>query len=108
MLTDAGLAAVNTHLDHALAALEEALESDRSDRESPSAAASTDPALVRAVGGVLAIIGTVLARSDVVPLGELARLFELYAAISTDDDPDVGTIVEAWSSMIANAAGQGT
>lgn len=107
MLTDAGVATVTTQLDHALAALEKALAIDRSDRKSPSAAASTDPALVRAIGGVLAIIGTVLARSDVVPLGELARLFELYAAISTDDDPDVGAIVVAWSGMIANAAGQG-
>lgn len=54
----------------------------------------------------MAIIGTILARSDLVPLEELGRLFDLYANVSTHDHPEVGSILDTWGGMIAQAAAE--
>lgn len=104
MLIGEGIEPAAAHLDHALASLDGAVAVGCNNDSNPTATTLTDPVLVRAIGGALAIIGTILARSDLLPLDELARLFDLYATVSARDDPVAGSVVERWSGMIADVA----
>lgn len=103
LLTDLGLVPAATYLDYAIASIDRADEMDRSD-DDPVMIPPHDPVLVRAMGGAMTILGTVLARSDLVELDELGRLFGLFATVSARHDPAMGTIVAGWGGMILSAA----
>lgn len=104
LLTDLGLVPAATYLDYAIASIDHASEVDRGDDDDPVMIRPHDPVLVRAMGGAMTILGTVLARSDLVELDELGRLFGLFATVSARDDPAMGTIVAGWGGMILGAA----
>lgn len=105
LLTDAGALPAATYLEYAIACVDLAGDGGGEiDDGEPFMVGPRDPVLVRAIGGAFAIVGTILARSDVVPLDELARLFGIFATVSADEDPGAGTIIAAWGGMMLDAA----
>lgn len=71
---------------------------------SPSPDLVADPALVRAIGGALAVFATVMQRSDPVPLGEIARLLGIYAVLSSETCQQEGLILGCWGAILRDAA----
>lgn len=105
-LADAAADSASTYLEYAIACLDLVVEGmlDMGRSGEPFAVAPRDPVMVRAMGGALSIIGTVLARKDVVPLDELGQLLGIFATVSAEDDPACGTIIAAWGGMMIDAA----
>ena len=105
-LAEAGAIPAATYLEYAIACLDLAGATQTLDdgEPIPKLVAPRDPVLSRAMGGALAIIGTALARSNIVDLRELAHLFGIYATVSADDDPACGTIIAGWGGMMLDAA----
>lgn len=70
---------------------------------SPEMAA--EPALVRAIGGALAVIATLMARKDIASVKEVAQLLGIYAVATTETSPDEGTIIACWGAILREVAG---
>lgn len=51
---------------------------------------ATDPALVRAMGGALAVFATLIARKGIAPLDGIPKLLGIYALVSAEAAPDEG------------------
>ncbi|QWT16577.1 hypothetical protein [Sphingobium xenophagum] len=105
MLDDAGHDIPAGHLKLALDMAEKALAEDHE----PEAMAETDilvmdPRAVRALGGAFAVIGTVLARSNIVPMRELADILAIYAATTSESDPPQGLLIACWAGILKEAA----
>jgi hypothetical protein len=60
--------------------------------------------LVRAMGGALTVLATLMARAGIAPLEETADLFGIYAVLTDEIDPDEGLILGFWASMLRDAA----
>lgn len=72
------------------------------DTEQPDGIA--DPALVRAMGGALAVFATLMARKGIAPLDEIANLIGIYAVVTGETAPDEGLILGCWGGMLRDAA----
>ncbi|MBB4087541.1 hypothetical protein [Sphingomonas carotinifaciens] len=105
VLADAGVMPAATHLNAALACIG-AVPDAQSGRDADCPTIGPDPILVRAIGGALAVVGTVLARDDLLPLAELGSLLGQFASVTEHHDPAVGLILANWSGMILDAAAE--
>lgn len=72
---------------------------DGSDEELPG-----DQSLARAVGGALAVIGTLLNKSGTVPIGEFADALGYYAVVSAEHDSREGIYLGCWAAMLRELA----
>lgn len=63
-----------------------------------------DPVLIRAIGGALALLGTVIARQEATPLSEIANLLSIYATATHETSPDEGLVLAGWSAMLRDVA----
>lgn len=63
-----------------------------------------DPALVRAIGGALAVMATIMARQGSATVGEVARLLGIYAVVTKEASPQEGLIIACWSAILGDAA----
>jgi hypothetical protein len=65
-----------------------------------------DMALVRAMGGALSMIATLLGRQGIVETGEVANLLGIYAVATGETDDAEGKILGCWAAMIRDVAEQ--
>ncbi len=100
LLDDAGEFVAAAHLEQAIAVLDDPAPAEGGERAMPELVAPKDPAMARALGGALAVIGTVLHRSNVVEIDELARLLGIFAIITGENDPASGTLMAGWGGMM--------
>ncbi|WP_157084639.1 hypothetical protein [Sphingomonas pituitosa] len=63
-----------------------------------------DPALVRAMGGALAVIASVMARQGDVSLDEIANLLGIYAAATHETSANEGLIIACWGAILRDVA----
>lgn len=100
LLDDAGEFVAAAHLEQAISVLDDPAPAERGERAIPELVPPKDPAMARALGGALAVIGTVLHRSNVVEIDELARLLGIFAIITGENDPASGTLMAGWGGMM--------
>jgi hypothetical protein len=62
-----------------------------------------DMTIVRAQGAVLALVGTLLEREGIVPLGEFSRLLGLLAIITAETDKAQGDVLALWAALASDA-----
>lgn len=103
LLADAGAASANMYLNCAIACIDLTQEVGF-DNDAALPIATSDLALVRATGGALAILGTILARNSLVSLDEFGQFFEGFANASANGDPAMGRIIAEWGGAIFQAA----
>ena len=60
-------------------------------------------AVIRAQGVALALVGTLLEREGIVPVGELARLLGLLAVLSAETDKAQGDVLAVWAALASDA-----
>ncbi len=60
--------------------------------------------LVRAHGGWLALLATILERERIISSKELARALGDFAATTASDRPEEGRILSIWASCLQDAA----
>ncbi|NBB42305.1 hypothetical protein [Sphingobium yanoikuyae] len=65
---------------------------------------AADPALVRAIGGALAVFATLMARQGGAPVDEVARLLGIYAAVTKERSDDEGLLVACWGAILRDFA----
>lgn len=65
----------------------------------------TEQALVRATGGAILMIATLLQREGLLSVEELAGKLGIYGAISAETNREEGLILAAWSGMLSDMAG---
>jgi indole-3-glycerol phosphate synthase len=63
-----------------------------------------EKALVRATGGAILMIATLLQREGLMSVADLASKLGLYGAISAETCEEEGLILAAWSSMLTEVA----
>jgi hypothetical protein len=100
LLDDAGEFVAAVHLEQAIDALDEPAWQGGGEQSIPPLIAPKDPVMARALGGALAVIGTVLHRSGVVEIDELARLLGIFATVTSERDPASGTLIAGWGGMM--------
>jgi hypothetical protein len=62
-----------------------------------------DMTIVRAQGVVVALVGTLLEREGIVPLGEFGRLLGLLAVITAETDKAQGDVLAIWAALASDA-----
>lgn len=65
---------------------------------------TADPALVRAIGGALAVFATLMSRGGVTPLDEIASTIGIYAVASSETSAQEGLILGCWGAMLREVA----
>jgi hypothetical protein len=70
-----------------------------------TALSETEMALVRATGGALLMIATLLQRDGLLSVEELAGQLGIYGVISGESSREEGLILAAWSGMLSDMAG---
>lgn len=111
LLDEAGEAHAAVHLQAAIDAAEpkaplkpgEELPDENLAVSAPASFRS-DPALVRAMGGALALIATVMTRQGGVSLDEVADLLGMYAGVTNETSADEGLILACWVAMLRDVA----
>ena len=63
-----------------------------------------DRAAVRAVGGTLTVLASLLGRAGVVPMREFADILAIYATITSENDRPQGLLIGCWASVLREAA----
>ncbi|WP_236617641.1 hypothetical protein [Sphingobium ummariense] len=69
-----------------------------------SIAIAADPALVRAMGGALAMFTALLARKGIATFEETANLLGIYAVTTAETSPEEGLILGCWGGMLRDFA----
>ncbi|WP_103096900.1 hypothetical protein [Novosphingobium guangzhouense] len=65
----------------------------------------TEQALVRATGGAILMIATLLQREGLLSMEELGGKLGIYGVISAETSREEGLILAAWSGMLSSMAG---
>ncbi|WP_257558083.1 hypothetical protein [Sphingobium sp. CFD-2] len=63
-----------------------------------------DAALVRAMGGALSILTTLLARQGLLRVSDVSELFGVYAVATSEIDDAEGQILGCWAAMLRDVA----
>ncbi|WP_371422386.1 hypothetical protein [Tardiphaga sp.] len=63
-----------------------------------------DPALVRAIGGALAVFATWMARGGIAPIDEIAGSLGIFAAAAAETSAEEGLIIGCWSAILHEAS----
>lgn len=108
MLDEAGDSIAAVHLQMAIDVAERGTATGEGD-ELPDDDADTpglraDPALVRAIGGALAVMATLLARQGGPPLDEVANLLGIYATVTKETSAEEALLIACWGAMLRDAA----
>jgi len=75
------------------------------DEEHSSAGAiAADAPLVRAMGGALAVIATLLKRQRIASVEELSGLLGIYSAITGETENEEGLILAYWAGLLRDVA----
>ena len=106
LLLEAGARSASVYLERAMACIAVDVADDPTQIAVAAAIMPGESALRRAMGGALTIVGTLLARNDIVALDEFGRLLALFADVSAVEDPAMGSIIDGWSATIRHAAGE--
>ena len=64
----------------------------------------SDPAMVRAMGGALAVLAGMLEGKGIASLEEISNVLGIYSVITGETAPDEGLILACWAGMIRDAA----
>jgi len=68
----------------------------------------SDPDLVRAIGGALAVFAAVMARRGVAAVAEISDAISYYAAVASETSTNEGHIVGCWGAMLCDIVGDNT
>lgn len=104
LLDEAGEATAAAHLQAALDALAGAEPVEPDDDLMRQAAVAADPSMVRAMGGALAVIGSLLEGKGVASMEEISNLLGIYAVITGETAPDEGLMIAYWAGTLREAA----
>ena len=100
-------AAIYLQQAHDIAARLTALRADDAadpDRRSRERATSLDPALVKAIGGALAVVSAFLEKSGVATTEEFADALGIYATVSKSENADEGLALAYWAATLRDVA----
>ncbi len=64
----------------------------------------SDPAMVRAMGGALAVLAGLLEGKGVSTVEKTSNVLGIYAVITGETAPDEGLILACWAGMLRDAA----
>lgn len=102
MLDESGERTAAAYLQHALDILPEDPRDDTAEyRLRPHMP------VIRAMGGALALVATLIARGGDVSLDEFSRLMSIYAVATSETADDEGMVLAYWAGMVSDAAEQG-
>lgn len=100
ILDEAGEASPAAYLQQALDALG-GVEPAAPDSELlRQAAVAADPTMVRAIGGMLAVLCTVLGREKIASVEEISGILGVYAATTAESSGAEGLILGYWAAML--------
>ncbi|MFD1103658.1 MULTISPECIES: hypothetical protein [Sphingobium] len=100
-------AAIYLQQAHDIAARLTALRADDAadpDRRSRERATSLDPALVKAIGGALAVVSAFLEKSGVATTDDFAQALGIYATVSRGENEDEGLALAYWAATLRDVA----
>lgn len=104
MLDEAGEAMASAHLQAALDALAGVEPVEPDEGMLRQAAVAADPTLVRAMGGALAVIGTLMERPGSTSVQEISDMLGIYGAITAETANDEGLILSYWAATLRDVA----
>lgn len=64
----------------------------------------SDPAMVRAMGGALAVLAGMLEGKGVASVEEVSNVLGIYSVITGETAPDEGLILACWAGILRDAA----
>jgi len=99
ILDESGESTAAAYLQHALDILPEGPRDDVG-----AAKLRCHIPLIRAMGGALALVATLIARGGDVPLDEFSRLLGIYAVATSESDNDEGMVLAYWAGMVRDVA----
>ena len=67
--------------------------------------AAIDQTMLRAVGGAIAVIGTLLDRAGAVRISELAEAMSVFAVVTAERDEREGLYIGGWAALLDELAG---
>ena len=100
-------AAIYLQQAHDIAARLTALRADDAadpDRRAQERATSLDPALVKAIGGALAVVSALLEKSGVATTDDFAQALGIYATVSRGENEDEGLALAYWAATLRDVA----
>lgn len=103
ILDEGGEAVSAAHLQTALDALAGVEPVEPDERLLRQAAVAADPAIVRAIGGALAVISAVIERHGETSMEEVANILGIYAAVTGETASDEGLILAYWAATLRDA-----
>jgi hypothetical protein len=99
ILDESGESTAAAYLQHALDILPEGPMDDGGE----SRLRSHIP-VIRAMGGALALVATMIGRGGDVSLDEFSRLLGIYAVATSESANDEGMVLAYWASMVRDVA----
>lgn len=104
MLDEAGEATAAAHLQTALDILAEANPAEPDDEVMRTAAVAAHPAIVRAIGGALVVLSSLMERQGTVSAEEFSRILGTYAVVTDETARDEGLILGYWAGILRDFA----
>lgn len=92
------------HLERAIDTAERPPSSDPDALDASEDEPPFDRSLARAIGGALAVIGTLLNKTGSVPIREFADALGVYSVVSAEHDRREGIYLGAWAAMLRELA----
>ncbi|MGD9866148.1 MAG: hypothetical protein AB7S99_23350 [Pseudodonghicola sp.] len=104
MLDEAGELTAAAHLQAALDALPGPLRAAPNDELSRDMPVAADPVTVRAMGGALAVLGTLMGRKGIASVEEISGVLGIYAVTTAETSRDEGLILGYWAAVLRDVA----
>jgi hypothetical protein len=103
ILDEAGEAVSAAHLQTAMDTLAGVEPTEPDEELLRQAAVAADPTIVRAMGGALAVICTVMERHGGTSVEEIAKLLGFYAVVTDETASAEGLILGYWAGVLREA-----
>lgn len=104
MLDEAGEATAAAHLQTALDSLAEGDPAEPDDEAMRMASVAANPMIVRAIGGALVVLSSLMERQGAVSAEEFSRILGTYAVVTDETAKDEGLILGYWAGMLRDFA----
>lgn len=104
ILDDAGETVSAAHLQAALDALVGVKPVEPDEALLRQAAVAAEPSIVRAMGGALTVIATLMERRGDTTVEEISDVLGIYATITGETAGDEGLILAFWAATLRDAA----
>jgi len=104
ILDEAGETVSAAHLQAGLDALAGVEPAEPDEATLRQAAVAADPSIVRAMGGALTVIATLMERQGDTTVKEIGEILGLYANITDETASDEGLILAYWAGTLRDAA----